>query len=376
MRRSYLDYLLKKFKEGDLLLPFKSIYRCTGIFLSQIFGRPFVGPLHASIVATYACNLRCGMCNLWKRELLYKKEGKKELTTNEMKKIISDFASIGTSGIGFTGGEPVLRKDMLYLIKYTKNKGLVTHMSTNGFLMNETMVKKILDSGLDAIGFSLDGCNPQTHDKIRGVKGSFDKVISGINNFINLREKENKNIVVIVVCVISRKNIDEILDLVVLLEKIGVDRISFIPFHDIGILTKGHETMKEFKIRKNELAKIDSIIDKLIEIKKKKGIIESSERYLRLFKRFFRNRNLPIPCYAGYATFAVDGYGDMYTCFPMMEMGIAKAAENVRNVSLKKYWYSKQLKLERKKIHSCRKCYWNNQTELNLLFHPWLIPKK
>lgn len=376
MRRSYIDYLFKKFKEGDLLLPVKSVYRYAAIALSRAIGISIVGPLHASIVATYACNLRCGMCELWKRDLAYKKDGRKELTTDEMKKVIADFAAIGTSGVGFTGGEPILRKDMLDLIKYAKAKGLVTHMSTNGLLMNEVMVKKILDSGLDAIGFSLDGCNPQTHDKIRGVKGSFDKVISGIKNFVSLREESGKNIIVIVVCVISRKNINEILGLVNLLERIGVDRISFIPFHDIGVLTAGKETMEEFKIKEEELAKIDNIIDKLIDIKKKRGVIESSERYIQLFKQFFRNHGLPISCYAGYATFAVDGYGDMYACFPMMEMGLAKAAGNVRNIPLKQFWHSKQLRLERKKIRNCRKCYWNNQTELNLLFHPWPIYKK
>lgn len=370
MRRSYADYLLKKFKEGDFLLPLKSLYRYLAIVFSHATGIPVVGPLHASIVATYACNLKCGMCELWKRAETYKKEGKKELSTDEMKRVIDDFASIGTSGIGFTGGEPILRKDMLDLIRYSKSKGLVTHMSTNGMLMNKEIVKKILDSGLDAIGFSLDGCNPATHDQIRGVKGSFDKVIGGINNFITLKKKSGKNIIILVVCVINRKNINEILDLINLLEKIGVDRISFIPFHDIGALTTGKETMEEFKIRKEELERIDNIIDKIIDIKKKKSIIESSERYINLFKRFFRNQKLPIPCYAGYASFAVDGYGDMYACFPMMEMGLAKSVENVRNVSLKKYWYSEQSKLERTKIQDCRKCYWNNQTELNLLFHP------
>jgi len=77
------------------------------------------------------------MCELFRRPAEYRRMGKKELTTEEMKKVIDDFAEIGTSGIGFTGGEPILRKDMLELIEYTKKKGMVTHMSSNGMAIDK-----------------------------------------------------------------------------------------------------------------------------------------------------------------------------------------------------------------------------------------------
>jgi radical SAM protein with 4Fe4S-binding SPASM domain len=369
MRASYLAYLLKRFREGDSLVFFKVPFKFMGLSLSRALNRPLAGPLHGSIIATYRCNLKCKMCDLWKRPSEYSEKGKKELSTEEMKKLISDYADIGTSGIGFTGGEPILRSDMLDLITYTKKKGMIAHMSTNGYLINHDMAKKIIDSGLDAIGFSLDGITAETHDRIRGVNGSFDRVIKGLNTMIELKRKYNSGIVILVVCVISRNNIDEIIPMVDMLKKMGVDKISFMPFHDIGLLTNNKETMSELKIDKNEIEKIRNITKDLIRISKKEKIIDSSTRYLSLFPMCFQNTPSPLKCYAGYVSFSVDGYGDMYPCFPFMEMGLSKETKNIRDMSLKEYWYSKELNEIRKRIKNCKKCYWNNQTELNLIFN-------
>jgi len=369
MRKSYLSYLFEKLKDGDLLILPRLGYQYLGIAFSRFINQSVVGPLHGSIIITYRCNLRCSMCELWKRPIEYGALGKKELTTKELKKVIDDFREIGTTGIGFTGGEPMLRKDIFELVNYTKKKGMITHMSSNGLIINEQIASKIMQSGLDAIGFSLDGATAETHDKIRGIKGSYEKVINSILLLNKLNERRKKKLIIIVVTVISTLNLHEIRELVSLLRKLKVDKISFIPFHDIGILSDGTPSMNKHKIKGKEMKQLDSVIDFLIKTKKEESIIDSSTRYLRLFKYCFRDMQLPMPCYAGYATFSVDGYGDMYPCFPMMEMGLAKNAANVRDVSLKDYWGSKELNNIRKKIKNCRKCYWNNQTEISLLFN-------
>lgn len=369
MRKSYLAYLIKKIKEGDILIIPRMGYRYMGIYLSRLMHKPLAGPLHGSIIITYRCNLKCSMCELWKRPKEYNDKGKKELTTEELKKVIDDFKAIGTTGIGFTGGEPILRKDMTELIRYTKKKGMITHMSSNGYMINEKIASEIINSGLDAIGFSLDGATAKTHDSIRGVQGSYDKVINAITTFNKLNKDRKKKIIIVVVIVISTLNLHEIKEMVSLLKRSGVDKISFIPFHDIGKLADGTATMNKHQIKPEEMKQLDSVIDFLVETKKKELIIDSSENFLRLFKHCFRNKPLPIPCYAGYATFSIDGYGDMYPCFPMMEIGMAKNVVNCKDISLKEYWKSKKLNKVREEIRNCRKCYWNNQAEINLLFN-------
>ncbi|MBI2671807.1 radical SAM protein [Candidatus Woesearchaeota archaeon] len=371
MRDLYLSYLLKKSMEGDPLVGVKKGLQYGGLILSRATRKSLAGPLHGAIVVTYKCNLHCPMCFLWKGPGEYDKQhDKKELSTEEMFSLIDDFAAIGTAGIGFTGGEPILRPDMLEIIAYTKKKGIVTHMSSNGYVIaNKNIAKKVVESGLDAIGFSVDGALPETHDAIRG-KGSHERVLQAIDNIIELRKELKSSIKVVVVCVVSNYNVDQLINLITILKEKKVDHVSFMPFHDIGLLSSGTENSQEFKIMQEKIAKLNKAVDELINIKKKSKAIENSLAYLKLFKDAFSGKKLPVSCYAGYATVCIGAYGDIYPCFPRMEGEIEKGS-NIRKTPLKEYWYSSQIKEDREKIRACRECFWNNQTEINLLFHPF-----
>jgi len=371
MRTSYLSYLLKLATEKSALEIPKVALQYGGILLSKATKRSLAGPLHGSIVVTYKCNLRCQMCYLWKGPGEYDKHPeKKELSTEELKKVVDDFAEIGTAGIGFTGGEPMLRPDMLEIISYTKKKGIITHLSSNGSIMAvKDIAKKVVESGLDAVGFSMDGAKPETHDAIRG-KGQYDRLMKAIDNIIELRKELKRQIKIVVVCVVSNYNVDELVDLVEILQKKGVDHISFMPFHDIGLLSFGKENSNEFKVIDDKIARLNAAVDKLINIKKTSRAIENSLAYLKLFKKAFSHEKLPISCYAGYATLCVGAYGDLYPCFPRMESEVNKGP-NIRTLSVKDYWHSKELQKERANIKNCRECFWNSQTEVNLLFHPF-----
>ena len=372
MRGSYVSYLKQSMKNGDYSAPLKRAYQVLALKASRSRGAPLpgAGPLHGSITVTYRCNLKCGMCYLWKGPSQYGLKGVgEELTNAEMKKVIDDFAALGTAGIGFTGGEPMLRTDMIDLITYTKSKGMITHMSCNGFLTsNKDLCKKIIESGLDAIGFSLDGVSAETHDKVRGKEGSYERVLKSIDNFIGLRKELNKDIKVIVVCVVSNYNVDELLSLIALLKERKVDHISFMPFHDIGLLGFKPENSMDFRIKARNLDKLNEVMDKIIDIKKSDSVLENSMAYLKLFKDCFAGKKWPTPCYAGYGTLAIGAWGHIYPCFPRMEAEVGKGP-NVRTTPLKEFWTSQLAKKMRDEIRECRECYWNNQAEINLLLH-------
>ena len=365
MRREYKKFFYEQIKKGNALIVPRVAWQYLGTIIGRMMGRPIVGPMNGCVVVTYACNLKCKMCNLNERM----KTGKKQLTTDEVKKVLDDFAAIGTLGIGLTGGEPILRPDILDIIKYTKEKGMIAHMSSNGFRMTKDNVKKILDAGLDAISFSLDGASAKTHDKVSGVKGSFDAALEGIRNFSELKQKNKKYkyFTIVVTCSINRYNIHEVLDIVKVARKNSADYVSFIPFHDIGGLTDNIETMKELKIRDDNMDELDALIKKLVELRKKTNYIDTSINYLKLFSYCFRGKPLPITCYAGYVSLVIGAFGEIYPCFSFMEA--KKDFSNIREISLKDYWKSKNFNLKRKKIRNCRRCYWNNQTETSLLFN-------
>ena len=366
MRASYLTYLWKKMKRGELSALPRQAARFGGTWLSRRIGRPLAGPMNGCIVATYRCNLSCRMCDL--NELWNRGRDRRDevLSTAEMKALVDDYAAIGTTGVSFTGGEPILRSDVLDVIHHAGQRGLVTHMSTNGYLMDRELAREILGSGLDAIAFSIDGATARTHDTLRGVEGSFERAVQGLEHFAALRRETASDTSVLVVCMINRLNLDEIMDLAELTARAGADYLSFIPFHDIGRLRGGDEIMSDLRIAEADLPRMDALMNELIAYKKRTGRIDTSIEYLKLFKNFFRDEPLPLECYAGYVTMVVDEYGDMFPCFPYMEMG--RPGCNIRRMPLREYWRSEELNRMRKEIRDCRKCYWNNQTETSLMF--------
>lgn len=375
MRTSYLSYISKRVKERRIDWLVKQSMKFPLVKLGRVINRPLCGPVHGIVFVTYRCNYNCVFCGLPQRAKENLNAGLKELTTEELKGVIDDFAEIGTTGIGFTGGEPLIRSDICELIAYTRKKGLFTHLSHNGFFVaKRRAAEAILDSGLDAIDISLDGPNSQTHDWSRGTPGAFEKVVVGIKNLVSLRKKYKSEIEVKVTCVITERNFDEIVDLVYFVNDLGVDRIGFMPVQDLAVQMDSKKRPARFKVK--NLKKANQVIDALIALKRKgfkDGFsIDTTVEYLKLFKDSFAGRLLPIPCFAGYATYAIDPYGNIYPCFPWVEL--TKPVANIKQVSLKDYWYSDAMRHVRRKTKECRACFWNNQTELNVFFNK-LLPK-
>jgi len=126
---------------------------------------------------TAKCNLKCLHCY---SSSVYDHLDK-QLSTIEAKKLIADIANAGSPVILFSGGEPLLRKDLLELLKEAKKNGLCTVISTNGTLIDSAAAEKLADTGLDYVGISLDG-EEKAHDKFRGVTGSFKATMKGMEN--------------------------------------------------------------------------------------------------------------------------------------------------------------------------------------------------
>jgi len=126
---------------------------------------------------TRRCNLKCIHCYSNSDNINYPDE----LTTEEGKNLIDDLASFGSPVILFSGGEPLLRPDLLELSQYATDKGMRAVISTNGTLITKEIAAKLQKIGLSYVGVSLDGLE-KTHDRFRGKKGAFAAAIVGIRN--------------------------------------------------------------------------------------------------------------------------------------------------------------------------------------------------
>ncbi len=119
---------------------------------------------------TRSCNLSCIHCRASAGKGPY--EG--ELSTKEALEFLDTVASFSKPVIILTGGEPLMRPDIYELAAYGTKLGLRMVMATNGTLVDETSIQKMLDSGIQRMSVSIDGANATSHDNFRRVTGAFD----------------------------------------------------------------------------------------------------------------------------------------------------------------------------------------------------------
>jgi radical SAM protein with 4Fe4S-binding SPASM domain len=123
---------------------------------------------------TRTCNLKCLHCYSDSYAEIY--EG--ELTNAEAKRNLDDLAEFKVPAVLFSGGEPLVRPDLLELISYAVSKGLRVTLSTNGTLIDEDIAKQLKANNLTYVGISLDGIG-DTNDHFRGVPGAFERAVRG-----------------------------------------------------------------------------------------------------------------------------------------------------------------------------------------------------
>ena len=226
-----------------------------GLFLNLI-GRKT--PLFCGHKLTYKCNLRCKMCPFWQRS-------NEDSSIEQEKKILRQIYDSGACAVAFEGGEPLLRKELVEIIAFSRSLPLHTSLITNGTLL-ESRIDEIAQYINGALYVSLDGME-KTHDTLRGVNGCFGKAVRGITAS---REK----VPVTINTTIMAENIHEIEDLVKLAKELDA-RISLAVAYEYcnakASAPAGHE--------------IKETAAKLVKMKKKGYPLVNSINYFKVIAK-------------------------------------------------------------------------------------------
>lgn len=178
-------------------------------------------PLHFVFILSYKCNLACTHCSSNADS-----HGSLGYSTAEAKGVLRQMAEIGVVDVAFSGGEPLLRRDLEELIRFARGDGLSTGTSTNGYAMTARRARSLKVAGLDRLQVSLDG-TMEAHELIRG-NGAFSYAIDAIRRSLDAGLRTH-------ICFTAmRSNAHLLPDMINLALELGVDGFNLSQFVPTG----------------------------------------------------------------------------------------------------------------------------------------------
>jgi len=288
-----------------------------------------ISPSAVEFRLTENCNSRCVMCHAWKNKSV------NELSTEEIKDALGQLRGIGIDTVIFLGGEPLLRPDIGEVIKEASLlKFRVILLVTNGLLLEEK-AEELLKNGITHLSVSIDGFG-YSNEIIRGIKGGYEKAISGIQKVQKLKADMNSNVIVsILTNMLMKQNVDTIPQLVEVSRDLGVcwsfnlldsnlDIFKGIPFSDIMI---------------EDTEKIDKTIDYLLKVRRESPeLISSCEHMLNYARGYLKApATNKYHCVLGYEALHVGSHGEILPCWIMEPIGNLRTTKLRDMVGTKKH---------------------------------------
>ena len=209
---------------------------------------------------TRNCNLRCVHCYSQSDGMDYHGE----MTTEDGKEMLSDLGHFGVPVILFSGGEPLVRKDLVELGKYARELGMRVVVSTNGTMINRRVAGELKDIGVSYVGVSLDGIG-DTNDNFRGVKGAFNMALTGI------RHCKESGIKVGLRFTINKRNVDDVPGIFDLMENEDIERICF---YHLVYSGRGSQLIDEDLKKEQTRDVVDLIIERTADLHRRGKKVE------------------------------------------------------------------------------------------------------
>ncbi|MFU8768181.1 MAG: 12,18-didecarboxysiroheme deacetylase [Desulfotignum sp.] len=197
---------------------------------------------------TRRCNLKCVHCYARSEDISYDNE----LTREQALSMMVDLADFGVPVLLFSGGEPLVHPRLVEYAQYAVSKGMRAVISTNGTLITKEKAIVLKQIGLSYVGISLDGLE-QTHDRFRGVKGSFRRAMAAIENC------QTAGIKVGLRFTINKRNVQDIPGIFDLLEEKNIPRACF---YHLVYSGRGSEIAKEDLTHEETRQVLDLIMER------------------------------------------------------------------------------------------------------------------
>ncbi len=252
-------------------------------------------PLVVHFEVTMRCNAHCNFCDYWKTDPATK--------STEVESFADAARFFNPIMVTFTGGEPLLRRDLESLVSGVASAIRLKYISmiTHGAMLTPERARSLWDAGINQFNISLDFLD-ERHDEARGIPGLAAKIFSNIPKMQEMGiDSIRFN------TVIKKENLDEIIPLANRALEMGVG-VSFSAYTEMKNGNSSHYVTRE------QLAQLDDVIEQLLAFKRAhRGVITSTEHYLRRVPLYFRGE-LTEPCESGMRTIHVNPTGMVRRC--------------------------------------------------------------
>lgn len=298
------------------------------------------GPYMAELDITYRCNCRCQMCQRWKDSR------KSELSLAEYEQLAGVLHEMGSHQISIAGGEPLLRDDVFSIIDNFSARKMSVNLCTNGILL-KNYHHEICKSGSTCVTVSLDGASAESHDRVRGMPGSYEQIEAGIHRILEYPPSSRP--IIRVRMTISNRNVNEMRAFYQKWNDV-VDDVLFQPVHHCR--EAFYTGMEADALHLDPQLISEQIKDTLLE---KDGYMNRLVESLKTCGSFPHHQ-----CYAAVLMARIDPWGNVYPC---LEQHVSVGS--IRETDFRTIWNSEFIHRERKNLASDRSCRcWYNNTAL------------
>lgn len=312
---------------------------------------------------TAKCQQDCVHCYM-RDEPSYESELENELPYGDCLRVLNDFLDTtkaweARGSIHFTGGDPLLKPEILSLVDYATKSGLSVGILGNPNLLTPEAARRFKEIGLVRYQVSIDGMK-KTHDELRGREGLFQETVEAI------RLLRNASIRSVVMFTVSRVNMGELIDVIRLVAKEGVSAFDFARLVPIG---KGTQLQ-------NQMLTPSDYRDLLLEVHRE-YIKLQEEGYQTRFGRkdhlwkllyyemgLFRKPKFEVPhlvydgCAIGNRTISVLADGTAYACRRLPIKIGQVPEESIREIFIESEELNKMREIE--KMEKCGECELSN----------------
>jgi MoaA/NifB/PqqE/SkfB family radical SAM enzyme len=244
-------------------------------------------PLQCSLYVTDRCNLDCAYCTEYDNS-------RPHPSLDDLKKWIRKIRELGTMRIALVGGEPLVHPNIVELVRYCRELGFATSLTTNGFLLTRKLLAELEDAGLQVMQISVDRMTPSPI-----TKKSFKTILPKLDYF------DNSKISLHITGVICADTLPESRAVL----ETGLSR---------GIPTEVRlvhaDPLNRFRVERGPREELERFIDSMIERKRRGEKIHTSEAILNYQRSLLRGEHVEWTCMAGYKLFFVSAQGKFWIC--------------------------------------------------------------